>query len=311
MRIFTAADVDRLLDYPALIERLRVAFRDGAEVPLRHRHIVPMNDGGTNIMLLKPAWRKGGPVVVKIINIVPNNGARGMAAVLGTALAFDGTTGAPLAVIDGQALTVWRTAATSALAAGYLAREGAATLLVVGTGAVAQRMAEAHACVRAFSRILIWGRARDKAERIADELRLRALPAETAPGLEVAVRAADVISCATLATEPLVRGAWLAPGTHLDLVGSVAPEMREVDDEAMRRARIFLETRDGVLAESGDVIGPLASGAITAASFAGELTDLCRGVVAGRATAAEITAFKSVGHALEDLAAIELLLERG
>lgn len=311
MRTIDAAETAAHLDYPSLIDRLDAAFHatntdKGADVPLRHRHDLP--GGGT--MLIKPAWRAGGPVAVKIVNVFPGNAGRGLPAVLGTVMMFDGGTGAPLAVIDGQALTNRRTAAASALAARYLARADAASHLVVGTGQLAPELAAAHAAVRPIRRTLVWGRDPDKARALAAALSARGFDAAAAPDLEAAVRAADIVSCATLATDPLVRGEWLPAGVHLDLVGSFRPDMREADDAAIVACRIYVDTRDGALAEAGDLVQPIADGVLSAADIAGDLAELCSGSVAARTSDAERTLFKSVGTALEDLAAAELVWER-
>ncbi len=225
---------------------------------------------------------------------------------------MDGATGAPLAVIDGQALTLWRTAAASALAATFLARKNASRLVMVGAGALAPYLVAAHASVRPIAEVLIWNRNPQRAEKLAAELNERAITsplrgdsialAATAD-LEAAVRAADIVSCATLAAEPLVKGAWLKPGAHLDLVGAFTPKMREADDEAVRRARVFVDTRQGALKEAGDIVQPLEAGVIGESDIVGDLFDLCRGKVEGRTSPDEITLFKSVGTALEDLAA--------
>lgn len=261
-------------------------------------------------MLLKPVWRAGGPVAVKVVNIFPGNARAGLPAVLGTMLLFDGESGAPLAVIDGRSLTVRRTAAASALAADYLARKDARTLAVVGTGQLAPALALAHAAVRPIGSVRVWGRSPEKAERTAAFLADGGLSAEPVRALEDAVRWADIITCATLAKDPLVRGEWLAPGAHLDLVGGFTPEMREADDEAVRRSRVYVDTVEGALAEAGDLVQPIASGAIEAGDIAGDLAGLCCGAAPGRGSDAEVTLFKSVGTALEDLAAAELVLER-
>lgn len=317
MRTMTAAQVERALDYPSLVERLREAFRGDAVAPLRHHHTLPGKDrsddgGGGNdgIMLLKPVWRLGGPVAVKVVNIFPDNAQRGLPAVLGTVLIFDGETGAPLAAIDGQSLTVRRTAAASALAADYLARRDASRLLVVGTGQLAPALAQAHAAVRPIREVEVWGRSAEKAENTAAALMGAGMTARAVQDLRKAAGEADVVTCATLAKEPLVLGAWLKPGAHLDLVGGFTPEMRECDDEAVRRARVYVDTREAALAEAGDLIQPIRAGVISEEDVIGDLADLCRGRVAGRGSDDEITLFKSVGTALEDLAAAELVLER-
>lgn len=306
----SAETVHRVLDYPSLIDRLDLAFTGDSVAPLRHHHDLPTADGTSATMLLKPVWRPGGPVAVKIVNVFAGNASRGLPAVLGSVLLFDGETGAPVAVIDGQSLTVRRTAAASALAARYLARRDAETLLVVGTGQLAPEMARAHIAVRPIRSVAIWGRSPDKAERIAETLRREGVDARASAVLETAARAADVITCATMTTAPLIHGAWLKPGAHLDLVGGYTPDMREADDEAVRRARVFVDTREGTMAGAGDIIQPLRAGVLTEDGIVGDLADLCCGRVEGRRRDDEITLFKSVGTALEDLAAAELLVER-
>lgn len=311
MRNITAAQVERALDYPSLVEKLREAFRGDAVAPLRHYHALPGPQGGEGgIMLLKPVWRPGGPAAVKVVNIFPGNTRRGLPAVLGTVLLFDGDTGAPLAAIDGQSLTVRRTAAASALAADYLARRDASRLLVVGTGQLAPALARAHAAARPIETVAVWGRSAEKARRTASALANDGMAACAVENLEAASGEADIVTCATLAGEPLVRGAWLKPGAHLDLVGGFTPEMRECDDEAVRQARIYVDTVEGALAEAGDLIQPIRAGVISEDDVIGDLAGLCRDRIAGRGSDDEITLFKSVGTALEDLAAAELVLER-
>jgi ornithine cyclodeaminase len=196
------------------------------------------------------------------------------------------------------------------LAASYLARPDSAVHLVVGTGALAPHLARAYAAVRPLRQTLVWGRDPQKAAALAGLLRDEAgLPAEAVADLAAAAAQADIVSCATLAREPLVRGAWLKPGSHLDLVGGYTPEMREADDAAIARSRVFIDT-EAALREAGDIVQPLASGALAPADIAGDLHDLCRGVRPGRRDAAEITLFKSVGTALEDLAAARLAMAR-
>ncbi|HSQ72204.1 MAG TPA: ornithine cyclodeaminase family protein, partial [Rubrivivax sp.] len=223
--------------------------------------------------------------------------------------ALDRRSGAPLAVLHGDALTLRRTAATSALAAHHLARPDATTLLLVGPGRLAGWMARAHAALRPVLReVWVWGRRAAAAEALAAELAAEGLPARAAPELQAAVARAHIVCCATTSTEPLVCGEWLAPGTHLDLVGGFRPDMREVDDAAVARARIVADTYAGALAEAGDLVQPLARGVIRRDQVVAELAELLRGRVAGRRDTAEITLFKSVGTALEDLAAARCVL---
>ena len=250
MRVVDAGRAEALLDYPSLIDRLQGAFREGCEAPLRHRHEI----GPAGSMLIKPAWRRNGPIVVKVANVFPGNAAAGIPAVQASVLLFDGATGAPLAAIDGRTLTNRRTAAASALAARHLVRAEASAHLVIGTGQLAPELARAHAAVRPISETLIWGRNPVRAAAVAETLAAEGMAATAAGDLAKAVGRADVVSCATLATSPLVRGAWLKPGAHLDLVGG--PDMREADDEAAAACRLFVDSREGALAEAGDLIRP-------------------------------------------------------
>jgi ornithine cyclodeaminase len=308
MQTLDAAEVERRLDFPSLIERLREMFRAGCELPTRHHHPVQVPGAPDAILLLMPAWQVGRHIGVKTVTVFPGNGAKGLPAVMGIYTLLDGTSGRPLALIDGPMLTLRRTAAASALAASYLARPEARHHLVVGTGALAPHLIQAHTSVRPIERISIWGRDARKARDLAAQMRERGLRAEAAEDLEAAARAADIVTTATLSAEPLVRGAWLRPGAHLDLVGAYTPTMREADDDAVRRARVYVDTIAGATKEAGDIVQPLASGALKA--VVGDLFGLTRGEVEGRRGAEEITLFKSVGTALEDLAGAQLAIER-
>ena len=298
------------LEWRPLIEALRTMFRDGCESPVRHHHDFQVPGEADGTLLLMPAWVPGRYLGTKLATVVPGNGARGLPAVMASYLLNDARTGEMVAMIDGGELTARRTAAASALAAGYLARADARHLLVVGTGRLSRNLAAAHASVRPLSRVAVWGRdpekARAVAEEIAGELDILAQPAGN---LEEAVRDADIVSCATLSEAPLVQGAWLKPGSHLDLVGAFKPTMRESDDEAVSRARVFVDTREGATKEAGDIVQALASGALAEDGIEADLFDLTRGTHAVLRQADDITLFKSVGAALEDLAAAILAFE--
>lgn len=310
LRFYSAEQVHAALDWERLAEALAAAFAAGAQVPLRHAH--PL--GETDTLLLMPAWRDAGDgaaggLGVKIVTVMPGNAARGAATVNALYLLLDRASGEPRAVIDGEALTLRRTAAASALAARHLARADSANLLVIGTGKLAPYLARAHYALRPqLARVRVWGRRADAAQTLAQLLRDDGLPAEAAADLETAVRDAHIVSCATTATAPIVHGAWLAPGTHLDLVGGFTRAMREADDAAVARARIFVDTYAGALAEAGDLVSPLARGVIARTQIEAELAELVRGEKPGRRGDGEITLFKSVGTALEDLAAAELVV---
>ena len=305
-----ADGVDKALTFGGLVETLREAFRAGAVQPVRHHHAIERATGAASTLLLMPAWTDfkasgdgDGHIGVKVVTVSPDNNALGRPAVMGLYLLLDGRTGEPQALIDGPRLTQWRTACASALAASYLAREDAAELLVIGAGAMAPFLARAHAAVRPIRRINVWNRTRGNAERLVGELRADGFAAEFAGNLDAALATADVVSCATISSQPLVRGAFLKPGAHVDLVGGFTPAMREADDDAIRRARVYVDTRSGATREAGDIVQPLDAGILTAEAIMADLHELARGEKRGRQSAGEITLFKSVGAALEDLAA--------
>jgi len=305
MQQIAAYQIYALLDFPSLVEALRAMFRDGCEVPPRHHHTIA-TEGTPATLLLMPAWQQGSALGVKIVTVFPDNGARRRPSVYGTYLLLDPLTGEPRAMLDGRELTLRRTAAASALAAGYLARPDSRVHLIVGTGALAKPMAYAYREIHR-TQTLIWGRNGAKAAMLQMELRQEGFDARGLTKLEEAVGMADIITCVTLARDPLIRGEWLKPGTHLDLVGGFTPEMREADDAAVARATVYVDT-DQATKEAGDIVQPLHSGALT--HIAGDLFGLCRGEYPGRRDAAEITLFKSVGTALEDLAAARLAVAR-
>jgi ornithine cyclodeaminase/alanine dehydrogenase-like protein (mu-crystallin family) len=305
MRVLDAAQTAASLPFERLIPALREAFITGAEAPLRHRHDIAQPDGTTAALLLMPAWRADGFLGVKVVSVYPGNGTRNLPAVSASYLLCDGATGEHRALIDGAEITRRRTAAASALAASYLARDDAASLLIVGAGHIAGLMAAAYRVVRPISRVRVWNIREQGAARLAARLRAEGVAAEEVTDLPAAVAEADIVTCATLAREPLVRGEWLRPGTHLDLIGGFTPAMREADDEAVRRSRVFIDT-DAALAEAGDLLDPIAHGVLRRDDIAGSLFTLCRGETPGRRHRDEITLFKSVGSALEDLAAAAL-----
>jgi ornithine cyclodeaminase len=306
----TTATLNAKLDYPSLIAALKRAFASDWTVPVRHHHGVPIPGEPEQTLLLMPAWEGGKSIGIKLVTITPGNGARNLPAVQGIYLLLDGTTGVPKVLMEGTTLTVRRTAAASALAAGFCARKDASVHLMVGAGALSRPLIEAHRAGRPIGKTLLWARKPDQAQAKADDLAKAGIAVEVARDLEAAARQADIISCATLSAEPLIRGAWLKPGAHLDLVGAYLPELRESDDEAVKRASLFCDTRAGALKEGGDLVQPLKAGVIRQGDVAAELSELCKGEHPGRTRDDEITLFKSVGTAIEDLAAAKLMLER-
>jgi ornithine cyclodeaminase len=310
MRVLGPSEVIAALDFPSLVEALRKMFR-GIDVvtPQRHRHTIEVPGGRDGSLLIMPAWQAGRHLGIKLLTIFPDNAAKNDPSLRGEYLLLDARTGKPLALLDGPALTARRTAAASALAASYLARPDCERLLMIGTGRLASHLIEAHASVRPIRNVLVWGRDPGKAARLAQRLTRRTLKVAATDDLQRAVNGAHVICCATLATEPILMGHWLPLGVHVDLVGSFTPEMREADDETLRRARVFVDTREGALAEAGEVIHAIKAGVMTEDDIAGDLFELTRGSRAGRRFHDQITLFKSVGAALEDLAAANLALD--
>ncbi|MFT0860883.1 ornithine cyclodeaminase family protein [Ancylobacter sp. G4_0304] len=313
----TAAEIDGLLDFPALIDALDAAFRRNIVTPVRHHHAIARPDAEATLLLM-PAWTAEGTdddvLGTKLVTVFPGNAARGLDSVTGLYVLNSAATGAPLAVMDGRALTLWRTACASALAARYLARPDASRLAVIGAGGMAPYLARAHASVRPIRSIAIWNRTLARAQALAAELRAEGFDAHAEPDRARALEEADIITSATLSPEPLVEGRFLRPGQHVDLVGGFTPAMREADDEAIRRSRVYVDTRAGAGKEAGDIVVPLKTGVLTPEGILGDLFELASGTAPLRASDDEITLFKSVGTAIEDLAAAELVwkaLKRG
>ncbi len=302
LRIIGAEATRDALPFERLIEALRERFAGGCHAPQRQVHHIGGPDGAGFTSLVMPAWLEGRYYGLKTVNIAPGNAALGLPGLHASYLLFDGRTGVPLALIDGDQITSRRTAATSALAAGWLARADASHLLVVGAGRVARLLPAAHRAVRPIRRVSVWARRTDAAAALVAELRQSGFDAEVAADLQAAAQAADIVSCATLSTTPLIEGRWLRPGSHLDLIGSFTPAMREADDACLIDADLYLDSSEA-LHKSGDLLEPIARGVLHADAVCGTLEQLARGSVAGRRSDASRTVFKSVGNALEDLAA--------
>jgi ornithine cyclodeaminase len=312
MNYIDAAKVEARLGYPFLVDVLEKAFRDGAIAPPRHHHGVPL-DGRPNAMwLLMPAISakpgasdKAGPYMgMKSVTVFPDNAARtGKPAVLGMYLLLSTESGETLAILDATRLTVLRTAGASALAARYLAREDASDMVMVGAGQLAPYLIRAHASVRPIKRVKIWNRTIANAEAVARAFARSGIDVQAVDDLEAACRTADLISAATLSTQPLIKGAWLKPGVHIDTVGAFTKTMRETDDELVQRAHIFVDTYAGAMGEAGDLLQPMEAGVIGKDALRADLFELTHGTKKGRTSPDEITYFKSVGASIEDLAA--------
>ena len=309
---FDAAAIRSRLPWPRMLAALHAMLHDAVSAPLRANHPIAVPGEPTATLLLMPAWRAGRRLGVKLVTVYPGNAARNERAVGAIYVLFDASNGKPLAMFDGEEITTRRTAGASAYAADRLARTTARHLTLIGSGRVARSLVEAHMQVRPIERVSLWGRTAQHALAAAAAMAADGLPVTAVHDLERAVRDADIVSCATLSTEALVRGAWLRSGTHLDLVGAFTAKMRETDDAAIARADlIVVDTRTAALAEGGDIVAAIASGAIDASAVAAELADLARGVHPGRTRDDDVTVFKSVGFALEDLAAAEAVFDAG
>lgn len=309
MKIIDTQSTRRALPFDRLIPALREMFVAGCEVPLRHTHTLQTQASEPpKTLLIMPAWQQGRYLGIKTVSIFPGNAERGLPGLFSTYMLYDANTGVPLAQIDGNEITSRRTAAASALAASYLAPTDARSLLVVGTGRVGSLIPEAYRVVRSIERVLVWDRNEAAAAALATQLRSQDIDAVVTLDLANAVGEADIVSCATLATLPVVQGAWLRERSHLDLIGSFTPQMREADDACFADARLFVDTQEA-LQKSGELLGPMSRGVFAAADVAGDLADLAIGQVQGRTESDRRTVFKSVGTALEDLAAAILVFE--
>jgi ornithine cyclodeaminase/alanine dehydrogenase-like protein (mu-crystallin family) len=307
MNIFDTVTTRNALDFESLIPCLKGAFVRGCHVPLRHSHTISGSSEGT--VLIMPAWEEDGYLGIKTVNIFPGNATRGLPGLHSTYVLYDAKTGRPLAQMDGNEITSRRTAAASALAARYLARPNASRLVLLGAGRVGSLVPEAYRTQLPITHVEVWDANPAAVNALVDRLSGLGFHATAVSDLQKSVGQADVVTCATLATEPIVKGHWLVAGSHLDLIGSFTPLMREADDACFRDAAVFVDTEEAPQ-KSGDLLGPLSTKAISLEDIKGTLTDLCRGKVAGRHNNLQRTVFKAVGTALEDLASAAQVYER-
>lgn len=309
MFVLTAEEVRNLAPMPRLIECLEEAFRTECVVPVRQVTKMP---GGTDerLFISMPAFDLKGGAAVKLATVFPDNQAKGLPTIQAAIVVFS-EAGAPMALLDGTIVTQLRTGAASALASKYLSRADSSHLVMIGTGALAPTMVAAHCAVRPITQVSVWGRRADRASATAAAIRALVHPhveVLVPDSIEDAVAMADIVSCATSSPTPVVAGKWLRPGTFIDLVGSFSRSNREADDDVVLRSRIFVDTLEGALAEAGDLLDPLARGIIDRQLIEGELADLVCGRATGRISGEEIISFKSVGTAIEDLAASRLIV---
>ena len=306
MQIYDRDAVATSLPYRELVDALESAFRRDAVIPDRTHHQLDVPGQPDATLLLMPAWRAGEFLGVKIATIHPGNAGMNLPSVHASYLLLNAGTGEPVALLDGAELTLRRTGAASALASKYLSRQDAQVFLMVGTGKLAPHLVAAHAAVRTFEEVMIWGRRPEAATELAEALAPASFALSVVDDLEAAVARADIVCCATLATEPLILGKWLHPGQHLDLVGAFRPDMSEADTDAVARAEVYVDTLAGATAEAGEIVQAIRTARLEPGDIVGDLFALSRGTCPGRTSDDAITLFKSVGYALEDLAAAEL-----
>ena len=286
----------------------------GVTTPMRHHHDFPNPiEGKDSTLLLMPAWEAGKDLGVKIVTVSPENGKYDLPSIQGNYLYLDAHKGTVRAIFDAKGLTAKRTAAISSVAASYLAREDSETLLVLGTGALAENLVLAHASFRKIKQVYMWGRDFERANHVVESLKLKTeqleLDIEPVADFSTVLQRADIISTATLSKAPLLDGNHLRPGQHLDLVGAYKKDMREADDKCIELSSVFVDTFQGGLKESGDIVIPLQKGILSRSEVRADLCDLCSGRHPGRENEEEITLFKSVGHASEDLVAARYYFE--
>jgi ornithine cyclodeaminase/alanine dehydrogenase-like protein (mu-crystallin family) len=300
-------EVRALLPMAACIEAMAAALsalaRGEVHQPLR---TIVRPEGAAGLMALMPAYTAAPEPAfgLKLIGVFPGNVARGLDAHQGAVLLLSGETGALLALLNASAITAVRTAAVSGVATRLLARTEAGELAVVGAGVQARTHLEAMAAVRPIRRARVASRGAESARALVAEMAARLpFPIEAAPSVEAAVRGAEIVVTATSSREPVLRREWIAPGAHLNVVGASQPGSRETDSATMAAARLFVDRRESTVNESGDYLVPLREGAIGADHIQGEIGEVLIGARPGRASEAEITLFKSLGLAVEDLAA--------
>jgi alanine dehydrogenase len=310
MLVLSAEQILQSTSLPKLIDSLQEAFCKQYVAPGRQLVSIPSGSEG-RLLLFMPAFDKqSGAGAVKLSTVCPANPSQGIPTIQAVIVVFSAN-GTPVAVLDGTVVTRLRTGAASALASRYLSRTDSSHLVIIGTGALAPMMAAAHCAVRPITRISVCGRRPEKSNATVASIRSLVsgdIDVQVSQSTSAAVAAADIVSCSTSSVAPVLEGKWLRPGTFVDLVGSFSPAKRESDDEVVRRSRIFVDTIEGALTEAGDILDPLERGVIDRKKIEGELADLTCGRASGRRNVDEIILFKSVGTAIEDLAAAELVL---
>ncbi len=295
--------IDRVMDWTALVARIEACHKlPQPEIGDTLLRVEP------NAILVRTAWVRGLGVCVKAATVFPGNVAP-MPSIQGEVLLFDKDQGTLVASIDAVAETRWKTAGDSALGSKLLSRPDSRHLLLVGAGTMSEPLIRAHLAVRpSIERVTIWNRTADRARAVAARLGDLGRPVAVAADLGQAVAEADIVSCATMSSTPVLEGRWLKPGTHVDLIGAYRLDMREADDEVMRRGRIFVDFRGTTIGHIGEVTIPIQTGVIRESDVLADLYDLAQGAP-GRRSADEITVYKNGGGAHLDLMTARAIVE--
>ncbi|MFG6175989.1 ornithine cyclodeaminase family protein [Halomonas sp. THAF12] len=305
MRIYASEETREALPFSRLIPVLESMFKHGCTTPRRHIHDIGTPETPLTTLIM-PAWSDVGFMGIKTVNIAPNNASKSLPGLFSTYTLYNRDTGEPVAQVDGNEITSRRTAAASALAAKFLASPSSSRLTLLGAGRVGSLIPYAYREVLPIEEVAVWDINPVASERLVMQLNQDGFKARAVEDLQMAVSWADAITCATLSTQPLVKGAWLSPGSHLDLIGSFTPSMREADTDAVVANALFIDTEEA-LEKSGDLTQPIHSGALSPDAVIGTLEDLCLRRCPTRSSQQECTVFKAVGTALEDLAAAILV----
>ena len=297
--------IEESTNFRSLISALKIGFSSQEIiVPMRHHHDFPNpKTNADSTLLLMPAWNPSKVAGVKIVSVSPENGQFNLPSIQGAYIYLDAKKGSIKAILDAKNLTAKRTAAASALASSFLSRKNSSSLLMIGTGALSINLIKAHASIRPIKTVYVWGRSIEKARVICETLVNESFSCEPILTIQEKISEVDIISCATLSKTPLVLGKYLREGQHIDLVGAYKKDMREADDGTIKKASVFVDTFQGGLKESGDIVIPINNGTLNKEDIKADLFQLCSNKKTGRTSDSEITLFKSVGHALEDLVA--------
>lgn len=311
MTFITAEQINQLAKPHQLIDKLQNAFASDIETPLRQHYDIPNPDSSRETtLLMMPSWQVGKDIGVKLVSVVPESYKYQLPSIKGVYVLIDAKTGQVKAMLDAPSLTAKRTAAASALASRFLSDPNSKSLLMIGTGTLSSELIEAHCAVRPIEQVYVWGRNHEKAHQVVKRTAHLSVNVEAVSNLDDAIGKVDIISCATMSITPLIKGSLLKPGQHLDMVGAYRPDMREADDQCLLSSRIVVDNYQGALKETGDLAIPLKNNVIRKEKIEADLFELCREQKHFERNNSDITFFKSVGHALEDLAAAQLIVEK-